>query len=48
MARLGDLVGSAEKEFVTVPGSHIGMIAGPDAREGTWPRVADWLQAHSG
>jgi polyhydroxyalkanoate synthase len=38
-----DLVGSEEKQFLTLPGGHVGLAAGRGARKTLWPRVAAWL-----
>jgi polyhydroxyalkanoate synthase subunit PhaC len=43
-----DLVGSADKDFLTVPGGHVGLVAGRESRTTVWPRVAEWLAARSG
>lgn len=42
-----DLVGSTDKELVTLPGGHVGLVAGRGARKVLWPRVASWLAARS-
>jgi polyhydroxyalkanoate synthase len=39
---LVDLVGSKDKEFVVVPGGHIGVVVGSGSREKLWPRIAKW------
>lgn len=42
-----DLVGSQDKEFVVLDAGHVGLMAGPVAREELWPRVRDWLEPRS-
>lgn len=42
-AGVGVLTGAAEATFVQVPGSHLGMIAGPEARETTWREIERFL-----
>jgi len=41
------LVGSADKEFLVVPGGHIGVVVGGHAREHVWPKIADWIVKRS-
>lgn len=43
-----DLVGSDDKEYVELPGGHISVIAGRQASQNLWPRLAQWLRAHDG
>jgi polyhydroxyalkanoate synthase len=43
-----DHVGSADKEYVELPGGHISLIAGRSASVHCWPRVAEWLAARVG
>jgi polyhydroxyalkanoate synthase len=43
-----ELVGSADAEFLVLPGGHVGLAAGRSARHVLWPRVAAWLVARSG
>jgi len=43
-----DAVGSADKEYMELPGGHISLIAGRGALRTCWPRVSDWLAARSG
>jgi polyhydroxyalkanoate synthase subunit PhaC len=38
-----DLVGSPNKEFLTLDAGHVGLMAGSVARRDFWPRLADWL-----
>lgn len=40
-------VGSADKEFVVVPGGHMGVFAGSRAPELVWKPTADWLAPRS-
>jgi polyhydroxyalkanoate synthase len=42
-----DLVGSEDKEFVTLPGGHVGLVAGRGARKVLWPRLVAWLAERS-
>lgn len=42
-----DLVGSSDKELATVPGGHIGVVAGGKARQHSWLRLASWLAERS-
>lgn len=42
-----DLVSSADKTFITLPGGHVGLAAGRKARATLWPRVAEWLTART-
>ena len=44
---LVDLVGSADKEYVELPGGHISLIAGRQAHQNLWPRLAQWLRDRS-
>lgn len=39
------LAGSPEVYFDTVETSHLGLIAGPDAVSGTWPRIDSFLES---
>ena len=41
------LVGSQDKEFVVLDAGHVGLMAGPVAKEQLWPRVRDWLKPRS-
>jgi polyhydroxyalkanoate synthase len=43
-----DLVGSADKQFLTAPGGHMGILGGSRAPASIWVPVADWLAARSG
>jgi polyhydroxyalkanoate synthase len=42
-----DAVGSADKQYVELPGGHISLIAGRGAATHCWPKVSAWLAAHS-
>ena len=42
-----DSVGSADKEYVELPGGHISLIAGRGAAVHCWPRVSSWLGPRS-
>jgi polyhydroxyalkanoate synthase subunit PhaC len=42
-----DLVGSQDKEFVVLDAGHVGLMAGPVAKEELWPRVRNWLEPRS-
>lgn len=44
---LNDLVGSADRQILELPGGHTGIVAGRDAPEQLWPRLAEWLIARS-
>lgn len=37
------LTGAPSVRFEAVPGSHLGLLAGPGARTGTWPHLEDFL-----
>jgi polyhydroxyalkanoate synthase len=43
---LVEAVSSTDKEYVELPGGHISMIAGRQAHQNAWPKVAAWLRAH--
>ncbi len=45
---LAELVSSTDKEFVIIPGGHIGIMAGRGAQKVAWPKVAGWLAERSG
>jgi polyhydroxyalkanoate synthase len=40
---LVDIVGSKDKEYVELPGGHVSLIAGRQAHQNLWPKVASWL-----
>lgn len=41
---LVDAVGSEDKEYVELPGGHISLIAGRQAHQNLWPKLAAWLR----
>jgi polyhydroxyalkanoate synthase len=41
------LVGSRDKEFVVLDAGHVGLMAGPVAKEELWPRLREWLEPRS-
>jgi polyhydroxyalkanoate synthase len=43
-----DLVGSADRTGLALPGGHVSMVVGRSARTSLWPQLADWLAARSG
>jgi len=40
-------VGSEDKELFSVPGGHIGIMAGSGANKRTWPKIDTWLGRRS-
>ncbi|MBI3949435.1 MAG: class III poly(R)-hydroxyalkanoic acid synthase subunit PhaC [Acidobacteria bacterium] len=44
---LMDLIGSKDKELLTVKGGHHGLSIGPSARTVFWPKSVEWLKARS-
>ncbi len=42
------LAKSSDKESVSLDAGHVGMLVGPAAVGGLWPRVRDWLAPRSG
>lgn len=44
---LTDLVSSEEKEYLELRGGHISLIAGRQASQVAWPKVAGWLASRS-
>jgi polyhydroxyalkanoate synthase len=40
-------VNSKDKELFSVPGGHIGIMAGSGANKRTWPKIDDWLRRRS-
>ena len=42
-----DLVGSEDKEMLVLDAGHVGLMAGPVAKEELWPRVRAWLEPRS-
>lgn len=45
-AGIVDLVGSKDKTLLTVPGGHVGVVAGASAPERVWKPTIDWLSQH--
>ena len=43
-----DLVGSDDKALLILDAGHVGLMAGPVARERLWPRIGAWLGPRSG
>jgi polyhydroxyalkanoate synthase len=41
---VGVLTGARSVRFETAPGSHLGVLSGPDARATTWAQIADFLE----
>jgi len=46
-AAIMDLVSSRDKEFVVVPGGHMGVFAGSSAPDAVWKKTAHWLAHRS-
>jgi len=44
---LSSLIGSEDKEDITVKGGHVSLVAGKNAVGRLWPKVADWLAQRS-
>ena len=42
------LVSGPDKEAISLDVGHVGMVVGPTAQGGLWPRVRDWLAPRSG
>jgi polyhydroxyalkanoate synthase len=42
-----DRIGSQDKTLLTIPGGHIGIMAGSGARKRTWPQIDQWLAPRS-
>ena len=42
-----DLVGSRDKEFLSLEAGHVGLMAGPVARRELWPHLGGWLGRRS-
>lgn len=45
--RLMDLVASCDRRLECVPGGHVGLMGGRNARSKVWPRIAEWLAPRS-
>jgi polyhydroxyalkanoate synthase len=41
------IVGSEDKEDVVMKGGHVSLVAGQNAVNRLWPKVADWLGERS-
>jgi polyhydroxyalkanoate synthase len=48
VAVLNELVASADKQVLELPGGHISVLAGSQAAEQLWPRLGEWLVSRSG
>ena len=46
-APLIDMIGSADKEAVTLKGGHVSLVAGGNAIKRMWPKLVDWLGERS-
>ena len=46
-APLIDMVGSTDKEQVTLKGGHVSLVAGGNAIKRLWPKLVDWLGERS-
>lgn len=46
-AALIDMVGSTDKEQVTLKGGHVSLVAGGNAIKRLWPKLVDWLGERS-
>lgn len=46
-APLIEMVGSTDKEQVTLKGGHVSLIGGPNAVRRMWPKLDDWLAEKS-
>jgi polyhydroxyalkanoate synthase len=42
------LTSSREARFEIVPGGHLGLLTGREARTGTWPLVDEWMDEWAG
>jgi polyhydroxyalkanoate synthase len=40
-----DKLGSADKELYQVPAGHVGLVIGRSAKNGLWPKLAQWMKA---
>ena len=45
---LFDHISSKQKDKLIIPAGHVGLVAGRGAVNGLWPKVSEWLAAHSG
>ena len=46
-APLIEMIGSSDKEQVTLKGGHVSLIGGPNAVRRMWPKLDDWLAEKS-
>ena len=46
-APLIDMIGSADREQVTLKGGHVSLVGGPNAVRRMWPKIDDWLAEKS-
>ena len=46
-APLIEMIGSADKEHVTLKGGHVSLIGGPNAVRRMWPKLDEWLAEKS-
>jgi polyhydroxyalkanoate synthase len=46
-APLPDLVGSANRDVLTLPGGHVGLVVGRNAARTSMPAIIGWLRDHS-
>ncbi len=44
---LVDAVSSQDKEYVELPGGHISVFSGRQANQTLWPKIDEWLTAHT-
>ena len=45
---LMDVVSSEDKEYVELPGGHISVFSGRQAHQTLWPKIDEWVSAHTG
>lgn len=43
-----DRLGSRDRRVEVMPGGHVGLMSGRQARREVWPKIAAWLRARSG
>ena len=46
-APLIDMIGSTDKEQVTLKGGHVSLVGGPNAVRRMWPKLDDWMAEKS-
>jgi poly[(R)-3-hydroxyalkanoate] polymerase subunit PhaC len=44
---LNEAVSSSDKQLLTIPAGHVGLLVGSGARKGLWPKVVEWLDRRS-